>query len=88
MRTSKRIPWDWVLGSNCQGTNPHRALLRPKGGEEQDVWGMEVLGGLGLRGPACLNQSTSGAHLLVPDPISTLGLTLGSPEPLTGLKDK
>lgn len=33
MRSSKRISWDWVLGSNCQGTNSCRALLRPKGGE-------------------------------------------------------
>lgn len=55
---------------------------------EQDVWGMEVLGGLGLRGPALLNQFTSGALLLVPNLISTMGLILGSMEPLTGLKDK
>lgn len=35
-----------------------------------------------------LNQSTPGAHLLVPDPISAVGLTLGSAEPLAGLKDR
>lgn len=50
--------------------------------------GMEVLFGLGLRGPALLNQFTSGALLLVPNLISTMGLILGSMEPLTGLKDK
>lgn len=41
---------------------------------------MGKLGGLGLRGPACLNQPTPGAHLLASDPISALG----SAEPLIG----